>query len=71
MADNEMALIPDTPEEDKIQFGFENQAEVVAGLLLDKPPNPFAIAIDGEWGSGKTTLPTENQEDPERQGRVP
>lgn len=51
-----MALVVDTPEEGKIRFGFENQAEAVTDLLLDEPPTPFAIVIDGEWGSGKTTL---------------
>ena len=50
-----MSLLADEPKGTDMAFGFEEQAEAMANLLRQAPA-PFAVAIDGEWGSGKTTL---------------
>ncbi|CAI9831682.1 hypothetical protein IBTHAUMO2_360005 [Nitrosopumilaceae archaeon] len=51
----EMGLLTDEPEGSDLHFGFEEQARSTA-ILLKQAPAPFVVAIDGEWGSGKTTL---------------
>ena len=47
----------DVPEEndDDIHFDFIRLARSIAGMVV-MVDTPFVIAVDGEWGSGKTTL---------------
>ncbi|MDA7943157.1 MAG: KAP family NTPase [Nitrosopumilus sp.] len=66
----EMRLLTDEPEGSDLHFGFEEQARSTA-ILLKKAPAPFVVAIDGEWGSGKTTLIRRIMEILERDGRPP
>lgn len=51
--------LDDEPIEDeaKMQFGFDKLADRLATFIADKRTiTPFAVAINGDWGSGKTSL---------------
>lgn len=50
-----MELLVDAPAMKNLRFNFGEHAKSIADLI-EKSPTPFAISIDGEWGSGKTTL---------------
>lgn len=53
----EINMITDEPEQDNPLFDFNRQAKLIADFIIDdKLKTPFVIAIDGEWGSGKTTF---------------
>lgn len=47
----------DAAETESVQFGFEEYATTLSGLIAN-PENetPLVIGIYGSWGSGKTTL---------------
>ncbi|SMQ78385.1 KAP family P-loop domain-containing protein [Bacillus sp. OV166] len=45
------------PQQDNDVLGFEAQAKHIAGFINNHTPlYPFAIAINGPWGSGKSTM---------------
>jgi ABC-type dipeptide/oligopeptide/nickel transport system ATPase component len=45
------------PQRDKDVLGFETQAKQIATLINKNSPSyPLAIAINGPWGSGKSTM---------------
>lgn len=53
----EFATISDDPIDSAVLFGFSEKAdELVNFLISKKTTTPFVIAIDGEWGSGKSSL---------------
>ncbi|MDA7942062.1 MAG: KAP family NTPase [Nitrosopumilus sp.] len=56
-----MRLVDDEPAtEDNLQFRFSKHAKSIANILVDnETETPFVIAINGEWGSGKTTFLSE------------
>ncbi|MDA7949747.1 MAG: KAP family NTPase [Hyphomicrobiaceae bacterium] len=54
--EEDAVLLADVPEEENPVFGFDTYAKSIAGMLSGNIPTPFSIIIDGEWGSGKTTL---------------
>jgi GTPase SAR1 family protein len=51
------SLLPDEEICDATKFGFDDYSKALASIVADKNlQTPFAIAIHGEWGSGKTSL---------------
>lgn len=55
--DMEINMLDDEPEEENPLFDFKGQARLITNFIIDdKLKTPFVIAIDGEWGSGKTTF---------------
>lgn len=51
-----LSLVIDEPENENIQFNFDEYAKQITKFLYSEMPTPFVMAIHGEWGSGKTTL---------------
>ena len=52
----DLVLIKDEPALN-LMFGFEQLAMQLFNVITDEKTNtPFAIAVHGEWGSGKTSL---------------
>lgn len=52
-----LSLYADEPDRISETFEFRRFAEQLADLLLEENLHtPYSIAIDGEWGSGKTSL---------------
>jgi len=52
-----LSLLADEPIEEPALFRFDVFAKQLVGFLLDdKLPSPYAIAVHGEWGGGKTSL---------------
>lgn len=49
-------ILNDEPIEDGKLFNFEYNAQELTNLIMSELPTPFAILLNGEWGSGKTTL---------------
>lgn len=49
-------LLDDEPAIDAVLFDFEKNAEDLADIVSIDRNSPFAILLNGEWGSGKTTL---------------
>lgn len=49
--------LEDTPTLNNLQFNFSIYGEQIASYITNKDlPTPLTIGINGEWGSGKTTL---------------
>ena len=47
----------DNPELENLQFNFSTYGEQLARYITSKDlPTPLTIGLNGEWGSGKTTL---------------
>ncbi|QLC51103.1 pentapeptide repeat-containing protein [Methanolobus zinderi] len=47
----------DSPIGNASHFNFENYADSLSKIILNKDnKTPFTVAINGKWGSGKTTL---------------
>lgn len=47
----------DSPVDNATDFNFEKYAESLLKIIINKyNKTPFTIAINGKWGSGKTTL---------------
>ena len=52
-----IATIPDEPISEAKLFGFDKRSDEIVEFLISKQTNtPFVIAINGEWGSGKSSL---------------
>lgn len=49
-------ILNDEPLEDASLFNFEFNAQELTNMITSDIPTPFAILLNGEWGSGKTTL---------------
>lgn len=49
-------ILNDEPIEDASLFNFEYNAQELTNIIMSDIPTPFAILLNGEWGSGKTTL---------------
>ena len=53
----ELLPLADEPEENILEFNFDEYAKQIQNIILNpKTPTPFTIGINGEWGSGKTSL---------------
>ena len=53
------SLFNDLPVDkyDEAQFDFPTYADALAGIIASKnTQTPLTIGINGEWGSGKTSL---------------
>ena len=49
--------LSDDPELENLQFDFSTYGEQLARYMTSKDlPLPLTIGLNGEWGSGKTTL---------------
>ena len=52
-----LQFLNDEPLLTNLLFNFQTFADELSKILLDENiPTPFAIGLDGEWGSGKSTL---------------
>jgi predicted KAP-like P-loop ATPase len=49
-------LLDDEPEIDTILFEYDKKAEDLSDIISMDRKSPFAILLNGEWGSGKTSL---------------
>ena len=56
-SDMKYNMYSDSPIENASLFYFETYSDVISEIILNKEnKTPFTIAINGEWGRGKTTL---------------
>jgi predicted KAP-like P-loop ATPase len=47
----------DEPDTSSDLFNYSNYSTQITSFLVDeRTPTPYVIALDGEWGSGKTSL---------------
>jgi predicted KAP-like P-loop ATPase len=54
---NALKIFSDEPDEQSESFNFDTYAIQLYDLILnDIPQRSFAICLNGEWGSGKTSL---------------
>jgi hypothetical protein len=52
-----LSLLHDEPDRESKLFQFDKFAKQLANIILDeKLHTPYAIAVHGEWGEGKTSL---------------
>ena len=52
-----LTLVMDEPEENRLEFNFDEYAKQITNVMLDESiPTPFTIGVNSEWGGGKTTL---------------
>jgi predicted ATPase len=52
-----LRVFSDEPDYESKSFSFDRYAEQLFNLVVnDIPDTPFAIGLNGEWGSGKTSL---------------
>lgn len=51
------SLLPDEATDSATKFGFDDYSTLIASIIRDQNlQTPFTIAIQGDWGSGKTSL---------------
>jgi predicted KAP-like P-loop ATPase len=52
-----LSLYDDEPDTNSDFFSYPNYSTQITSFLVDKAtPTPYVIALNGEWGSGKTSL---------------
>jgi len=53
---NELEFFHDEPDPNSDVFGYHNFCENLVSAISNQQDTPFSIFIDGEWGSGKTSV---------------
>jgi hypothetical protein len=62
MKNDDYQFYHDEPNSESELFEFSWLAETLSQIILRQMDTPFAITIDGEWGSGKTSLLKKTQD---------